>query len=77
MVDYKPSTATLGTLIGICPNCESMMYRRVAFSKIDAVSRNLVVAFPKASAHVGKTADPFVNGDFDQEAEHDANAQRR
>ena len=29
MADYQQLTATLGDLIGICPCCESMMYRRV------------------------------------------------
>lgn len=27
MVDYKPSSETLGALIGICPMCDALMYR--------------------------------------------------
>src|SRR2546421_601437 len=30
MADYKPVTPTMGNLIGTCPTCEAMMYRRVS-----------------------------------------------
>jgi hypothetical protein len=30
MADYPPVTATVGNLVGICPSCESMMYRRAS-----------------------------------------------
>jgi excisionase family DNA binding protein len=29
MAEYQPLTATLGSLVGICPTCDALIYRRV------------------------------------------------
>ena len=64
MVDYLPTTDTLGSLCGICPDCDLMMYRRVSLAKLQAVRGGLDVTMPKASLHIGKSTKPFVNADF-------------
>jgi predicted HNH restriction endonuclease len=46
MADYQPLTATLGNLIGICPDCEGMIYRRTSMVKLSAIQANLNVTFP-------------------------------
>src|SRR5271165_281758 len=34
MAEYQPITASLGNLIGICPDCDSMIYRRASRAKL-------------------------------------------
>ena len=72
MADYKPLTARLGNLTGICPCCESMMYRRVNLAKLVQVSSDLDIRMPQALQHIGERANPSVNSDFSQGAsDHD------
>ena len=69
MAEYKPLTSTLGNLIGICPTCDSMMYRRVNFARLTPVSANLDVTLPQALLHIRKSPQPCVNSDLRQGAE--------
>lgn len=75
MVDYQALTPTQGNLIGICPVCEALMYRRVSAAKLHLVKGPLEVALPKAPAHIGDSSSPSVNSDFAHEARHHAHAQ--
>lgn len=43
MVDCEPTAGTLGNLIGICPACDSMIYRRVNLAKIEQIRGDLQV----------------------------------
>lgn len=45
MADYKANTASLGNLIGICPDCEGLIYRRVNLSKLPQIRGNLDIRF--------------------------------
>ena len=64
MVDYQPVTATLGNLIGICPCCESMMYRSVNPTKLEQVRGQLDITLPQALPHIDESAEPSVNSDL-------------
>ncbi len=64
MADYQPLTVTTGNLVGICPTCEAMTYRRVNFSKLILVSGNLEVTLPQALRHIDKSPNLFVNSDL-------------
>ena len=68
MAEYKPLTRTLGSLIGICPECESMMYRRVNMTKLDQIRGKLSITITQAPPHIGDSTQPFVNSDLKQEA---------
>lgn len=46
MAEYRPQTNMLGNLVGICPDCEGFIFRRVNMTKIDQVKGGLDVAFP-------------------------------
>lgn len=48
MADYMGQTETLGNLIGVCPDCENVIYRCINPAKIDKVSGQLDVTFTKA-----------------------------
>ena len=48
MAEYLPLTLERGNLRGICPDCDRLIHRLVALSKVDAVRGNLEIAFPQA-----------------------------
>jgi excisionase family DNA binding protein len=48
MADYQPVTITVGNLVGMCPTCETMMYRRVNLAKLEQIRGNLDVRMPHA-----------------------------
>ena len=43
MAEYQPVTAVVGNLVGICPNCESMMFRLVSLAKLEQVRGKLEI----------------------------------
>lgn len=76
MVEYKPVTATLGNLVALCPSCESLIYRRINFTKLGEVCASLDVSIPEGLLHIGKGESPSVNSDLiEVRSDHD-DAQR-
>ena len=47
MADYIPRTALRGSLSGICPTCDRMIYRATTLSKLDLVRGGLEVTLRK------------------------------
>lgn len=47
MADYEPITEKFGNLIAICPDCDSIMNRRVSLARIEEVCGNLDISFSK------------------------------
>lgn len=64
MADYKPLTSTSGNLIGICPQCDGMIYRRTSLTRLEAAKGNLEVRFTEEQKHIGESNHPSVNSDF-------------
>jgi excisionase family DNA binding protein len=64
MADYEPLTATQGNLIGMCPACKAMMYRRISLARIEQVRGKLKVTLPQALPHIDESAQPSVNSDL-------------
>ena len=64
MADYEALTATQGNLIAICPDCETIIYRRVSLAKLALIRGRLDITFPQALRHIGESAQPSVNSDF-------------
>jgi len=75
MADYMPLTATTGNLIGICPVCETLMYRRASTAKLALVKGCLDITLPKAERHIDESAKPSVNSDFAKDPAHHGHAQ--
>ncbi len=48
MADYESLTKSLGNIIGLCPDCGTLMYRRVNLEKLDQVRGQLDITMPKA-----------------------------
>ncbi len=55
LADYEPQTAVLGSLIGICPCCDCLMYRRVNVTKLEEVRGELDVRVEKALSRIGES----------------------
>ncbi|MDD2919316.1 helix-turn-helix domain-containing protein [Rhodoferax sp.] len=64
MAEYQPLTGTSGNLVGICPSCESMMYRRVNLAMLALVGTGLDVTLVQALPHIDESTQPCVNSDF-------------
>jgi hypothetical protein len=65
VVEYQPANGTLGSLVGICPHCESMIYRRVNLAKLEQIRGDLDIVLPKALQHINEICQPFVNCDLE------------
>ncbi len=64
MADYIPITASQGNLIGICPECGGMIYRRASLAKLPEIERILSITFTEAKRRVSESSLPTVNSDF-------------
>lgn len=52
MVDYVATSPALGNLVGICPDCSGLIFRRVNPAKLRSVCADLDVRLPKGVRHV-------------------------
>lgn len=64
MADFEPLTATGGNLIGLCPKCDGMMYRRVNRARLTTVAGNLEVRFTRGKERIDESNNPSVNSDL-------------
>ncbi|MEJ1385335.1 MAG: helix-turn-helix domain-containing protein [Candidatus Sedimenticola sp. (ex Thyasira tokunagai)] len=65
MADYENLTGTHGNLIGICPDCSTLIYRRVSLAKLDQVRGRLGITIPQALLHINESIHPSVNSDLE------------
>jgi hypothetical protein len=63
MADCIQANETTGSLQGICPDCERMIYRRVNPRKLEAVRGDLDITVKWAGARIEGTEIPNVNCD--------------
>ena len=69
---YQAQTVRLGNLIGVCPTCETRMFRRVGEARFAEAVGQLRVTMPQAQEHLDESDQPSVNSDFKQDAsDHD------
>ena len=64
MAEYEPLTEQVGNLIGICPDCDLMIYRCVSLVKLARVRGKVDITFPEAVRRVSKSYQPTVNSDL-------------
>ena len=64
IADYSPTNAKIGNLVAICPDCGTVMNRRVSLAKIMDVIGDLDVKFPEDLQHIVDRAKPSVNSDL-------------
>jgi hypothetical protein len=63
MAECVVVSETNGTLRGICPACDRMIYRRVNPQKLGTVRGDLDVTFTRARPRIEVTGEPNVNCD--------------
>ena len=64
MADYEPVTEKIGNLIAICPDCHSIINRRVSLAKIEEVCGKMDITFPQAMRRIVESTKPTVNSDL-------------
>lgn len=64
--EYSPVTEKFGNLIAICPDCDSIINRRVSLARIGEVCGNIDITFPKKLHHIVKRTKLSVNSDLRQ-----------
>ena len=52
MVEYQSFNETTGNIIGICPSCEKLMYRRISIAKIKQFSEQMGFTIPQEHLHI-------------------------
>lgn len=73
MADYLPLTPTSGNLRGICPDCDTLIYRRASLAKLDVSAPRLEIAFPQDQPRIRESALPSANCDLGKDGGTDAN----
>jgi len=68
MADFAASSATSGALVGICPACNRLMYRRVSVARLSEVAGALDVHITRAQPRIEDTDIPDVNCHLGHEA---------
>jgi hypothetical protein len=58
MVDYIPRTDRTGDLIGFCPRCEKLIYRRISWVRFDEVCETLEVRIVQPHLRISDSASP-------------------
>jgi hypothetical protein len=64
MAEYQPVTEKFGNLEAICPDCDSIMNRRVSIAKLAQVRGKMDITFTKAPEQVSNRIQPTVNSDL-------------
>ena len=52
MADYLPLTPTSGNLRGICPSCDSLIFRRVRYAELGVVAAGLDIQIMQAGPRI-------------------------
>ena len=66
MAEYSPVTEKFGNLTAICPDCHSIINRRVSLAKMGEICGNMDITFPKELQHIIKRNQPTENSDLRQ-----------
>jgi Helix-turn-helix domain len=67
MADYVARTDRTGDLIGICPRCEMMIYRRISWAHFAEVCGTLEVRITQPHLRLSEGTCLSVSSDFDKE----------
>lgn len=66
--EYRPQTATLGSLVGICPECDCVIYRRASEAKLEQVRGQLEILMAQGPRRRSESTEPSVNCDLENGA---------
>ncbi len=66
VAEYKPITATLGSLFALCPDCTAPMNRRMNPLQLDKIPAEIEITRQLAQSRISKSDEPSLNSDFKQ-----------
>ena len=75
MADYIPITSTSGNLRGLCPDCGTLIHRRVAYAKLDSFRAFLDIAVPQELPSIRESTGPSLNCNFERASQTNADKQ--
>ena len=61
MVDYEPFTPSRGTLVGMCPECKSLMRRLASRSQLEVLGQAFTITVRQPQETLEDTATPNPN----------------
>jgi len=64
MVDFKPRHGSVGNLVGLCPDCGTVMNRCMNVATLGQLKGHLDVSIPQALEHIVEGYPPTLNSDF-------------
>jgi hypothetical protein len=64
MADFGLVTNKVGNLTALCPDCTSIMNKRISLAKIQEIGSKIDIRFPQGLEHIGDTDKPSLNCDF-------------
>lgn len=67
MVDYVPITLISGNLRGLCPECCTLVHRRIALASLPALEGIFEVTIQQADEHLMDSINPSTNDNFGKE----------
>jgi len=70
MADYTPQTDLVGNLSAICPDCHSIMNKRVNLGKLLGVIEKMDISFPQGMRHIVDSLNPSLNSEFSLQREN-------
>ena len=70
LIEYQAITGTLGNLAAICPDCESIMNRRISLNKLEQIPAYSNIAQSLVGLHITPCINPSVNSDFSKGKRH-------
>jgi hypothetical protein len=76
MADFVPRTSATGDLLGICPVCDLMLYRRVGFAALTATKGELDVTIKEEDLRLMQRKEPSLKHDSGTGPRTDADTQR-
>ena len=74
MVEYVTVSETSGNLRAICPDCETLIHRRVNLAELPSFQAGLEITFPQALPRIREKRSASVNCDFNEGAHDHENA---
>lgn len=70
LVEYKATTDTLGNLVALCPDCESIMNRRISLAKLKQIPAYMSIMQSLAESRIKECANTSVISDLSKGKEH-------
>ncbi len=64
MADYVPITGVIGNLVAICPDCSTIMNRRVNLLKLDQARGKIDIMLPQALQRIYESDQSSLSSDL-------------